>query len=159
MDPLMPSLCILDMSVPQDGQQCILKASKEVRDQSKPHQPTDDSGLRCLKTPYDEARRRCRLVTQNPSEVQWMGQLILTGSSEAKASTGCLHQFDSPYSARWGNALFGHTNGDPSESSLVQKLKFSKRRWAAHLLGSRKNRLVYCFVQQLWLVGHRTNIS
>ncbi|TWW67132.1 hypothetical protein D4764_02G0001730 [Takifugu flavidus] len=36
------------------------------------------SGLRCLKTACDEAKRRCRLVTQNPSEVQWMGQLILT---------------------------------------------------------------------------------
>ncbi|TWW53123.1 hypothetical protein D4764_0180910 [Takifugu flavidus] len=72
MDPLMPSLCILHTSVPQDGQQCVLKASKEVRDQSKPHQPTDDSGLRCLKTACDEAKRRCRLVTQNPSEVQWI---------------------------------------------------------------------------------------
>ncbi|TWW54896.1 hypothetical protein D4764_0276320, partial [Takifugu flavidus] len=65
-----------------------------------------------------------------------------------------IHQFDSLHSARWGNALFGRTNGDPAESSLVQKLKFSKRRSAAHLLGSRKNRLMYCFVKQLWLHPH-----
>ncbi len=38
-----------------------------------------------------------------------------------------IQQFDTLYSARWGNALFGCTKGDPSESSLVQKLKFSKR--------------------------------
>ncbi|XP_056879706.1 uncharacterized protein LOC130520133 isoform X1 [Takifugu flavidus] len=65
-----------------------------------------------------------------------------------------IHQFDSLYSARWGNALFGRTNGDPAESSLVQKLKFSKRHSAAHLLDSRKNRLMYCFVKQLWLHPH-----
>ncbi|ROL45609.1 hypothetical protein DPX16_17725 [Anabarilius grahami] len=35
-----------------------------------------------------------------------------------------IQQFDSLYSALWDNALFGRTNGDPSESSLVQKLKF-----------------------------------
>ncbi|TWW60999.1 hypothetical protein D4764_05G0010890 [Takifugu flavidus] len=76
MDPLMPSLCILDTSVPQDRQQCILKASKEVRDQSKPHQPTDEWTE--IHNRLSSAKRRCRLVTQNPSEVQWMGQLILT---------------------------------------------------------------------------------
>ena len=62
-----------------------------------------------------------------------------------------IQQFDSLYSARWGNALFGRTKGDPSESSLVQKLKFSKRYSAAHLLDSRKNRLMYCIIKQLWL--------
>ncbi|CAF87772.1 unnamed protein product [Tetraodon nigroviridis] len=62
-----------------------------------------------------------------------------------------IQQFDSLYAARWGNTLFGRTNGDPSESSLVQKLKFSKRYSAAHLLDSRKNRLMYCVVKQLWL--------
>ena len=62
-----------------------------------------------------------------------------------------IQQFDSLYSARWGNALFGRSKGDPSESSLVQKLKFSKRYSAAHLLDSRKNRLMYCIIKQLWL--------
>ncbi|CAF89026.1 unnamed protein product, partial [Tetraodon nigroviridis] len=62
-----------------------------------------------------------------------------------------IQQFDSLYAARWGNTLFGRTNGDPSESSLVQKLKFSKRYSAAHLLDSRKNHLMYCVVKQLWL--------
>ncbi|CAF87167.1 unnamed protein product, partial [Tetraodon nigroviridis] len=28
-----------------------------------------------------------------------------------------IQQFDSLYAARWGNTLFGQTNGDPSESS------------------------------------------
>ncbi|KAL2083747.1 hypothetical protein ACEWY4_021520 [Coilia grayii] len=49
-----------------------------------------------------------------------------------------IQQFDSFYSARWGNALFGRTSGDPAEASLVQKLKFSKRYSAAHLLDARK---------------------
>ncbi|XP_055012230.1 calcium-binding protein 4-like [Boleophthalmus pectinirostris] len=35
--------------------------------------------------------------------------------------------------------------------ALVQKLKFSKRYSAAHLLDSRKNRLMYCVIKQLWL--------
>ena len=62
-----------------------------------------------------------------------------------------IQQFDSLYSARWGNALFSRTNEGPAESSLVQKLKFSKRHSAAHLLDSRKNRLMYCLIKQLWL--------
>eukprot|EP00066_Takifugu_rubripes_P011898 XP_011601164.1 PREDICTED: uncharacterized protein LOC101061554 [Takifugu rubripes] len=65
-----------------------------------------------------------------------------------------VHLFDSLYSACWGNALFGRTNGDPAESALVQKLEFSKRHLAAHLLDSRKNRLMYCLVKQLWLHPH-----
>ena len=32
-----------------------------------------------------------------------------------------IQQFDSLYSARWGNALFGRTKGDPSESSLQEE--------------------------------------
>ncbi|XP_038560341.1 uncharacterized protein LOC119892239 [Micropterus salmoides] len=62
-----------------------------------------------------------------------------------------IQQFDSLYSARRGNALFGRSKGEPSESSLVQKLKFSKRYSAAYLLDSRKNRLMYCIIKQLWL--------
>ncbi|TWW68294.1 hypothetical protein D4764_19G0000920 [Takifugu flavidus] len=55
MDPLMPSLCILDTNLPQDRQQCLLKASKEARaTQLKSRQPTKDSGLRCLQTACDE---------------------------------------------------------------------------------------------------------
>lgn len=73
-----------------------------------------------------------------------------------------IQQFDSLYSARWGNALFGRTKGEPSESSLVQKLKFSKRYSAAHLLDSRKNRLMYCIILTVaqWLEGrHRSTRS
>lgn len=62
-----------------------------------------------------------------------------------------IQQFDSLYSACWGNTLFGRSKGDPGESSLVQKLKFSKRYSAVHLLDSRKNRLMYCIIKQLWL--------
>ncbi|CAM4515148.1 unnamed protein product [Leuciscus chuanchicus] len=62
-----------------------------------------------------------------------------------------IQQFDSLYSAHWGNALFSRTNGDPAESSIVQKLKFSKRYSAAHLMNSRKNHLMYCLIKQLWL--------
>ncbi|KAL2076465.1 hypothetical protein ACEWY4_027929 [Coilia grayii] len=62
-----------------------------------------------------------------------------------------IQQFDSLYSARWGNALFGRTSGDPAEASLMQKLKFGKRYSTAHLLDARKNRLMYCTIKQLWL--------
>ncbi|XP_029980231.1 uncharacterized protein LOC115412079 [Sphaeramia orbicularis] len=62
-----------------------------------------------------------------------------------------IQQFDSLYSARWGNALFGRTSGDPSDASLVQRIKFGKRFAAAHLLDSRKNRLMYCVIKNLWL--------
>ncbi|KAK0138575.1 hypothetical protein N1851_024887 [Merluccius polli] len=56
-----------------------------------------------------------------------------------------IQQFDSLYSARWGNALFSRTDGDPAELSLIQKLKFSKQYSAAHLLDSRKKQA------DLWL--------
>ena len=62
-----------------------------------------------------------------------------------------IEQFDSLYSSRWGNSLFGHTKGEPSTASLVQKLKFGKRHAPAHLVDSRKNRLMYCIIKQLWL--------
>ena len=62
-----------------------------------------------------------------------------------------IDQFDSLYSSRWGNSLFGHTKGEPSTASLVQKLKFGKRHAPAHLVDSRKNRLMYCIIKQLWL--------
>ena len=88
------------------------------------------------------------------------GKLALSASTRQRVTTAWnkldlhdrnIQQFDSLYSARWGNTLFGRTAGDPSQSSLVQKLKFSKRYSAAHLLDSRKNRLMYCLIKQLWL--------
>lgn len=47
-----------------------------------------------------------------------------------------IKHFDTLYSSRWGNALFGRTKGDPPEASLVQKLKFGKRYAPAHLVDS-----------------------
>ncbi|CAL8363065.1 unnamed protein product [Merluccius merluccius] len=88
------------------------------------------------------------------------GKLAISNSTKQKVITAWnkldlhdryIQQFDSLYSARWRNALFSRTNGDPAESSLIQKLKFSKRYSAAHLLDSRKNRLMYCLIKQLWL--------
>ncbi|XP_062393947.1 uncharacterized protein LOC134082321 [Sardina pilchardus] len=88
------------------------------------------------------------------------GKLAITNSTRQRVIAAwnkldlhdrSIQQFDSLYSARWGNALFSRTSGDPAESALVQKLKFSKRYSAAHLLDSRKNRLMYCIIKQLWL--------
>ncbi len=78
-------------------------------------------------------------------------QRVISAWNKLDLHDRSIHQFDSLYSARWGNALFGRTSGDPSEASLVQKLKFSKRYSAAHLVDSRKNRLMYCLIKQLWL--------
>lgn len=78
-------------------------------------------------------------------------QRVISAWNKLDLHDRSIQQFDSLYSARWGNALFGRTSGDPSEASLVQKLKFSKRYSAAHLVDSRKNRLMYCLIKQLWL--------
>ncbi|KAG1926793.1 hypothetical protein F2P79_024654 [Pimephales promelas] len=74
MDPL---LCILDTSVPRERQQCLLKATKEAKTY-KPCQTTDDRDLRDEKKAYNKAKERCRLVTSTPTEVQCLGQLIIT---------------------------------------------------------------------------------
>ncbi|KAK0138577.1 hypothetical protein N1851_024889 [Merluccius polli] len=72
-----------------------------------------------------------------------------------------IQQFDSLYSARWGNTLFSRTDGDPAELSLIQKLKFSKRYSAAHLLDSRKKQAdvlphqTALAASQLWRQGSR----
>nr|XP_009298892.1 uncharacterized protein LOC101885685 [Danio rerio] len=76
---------------------------------------------------------------------------IISALNKLDLDDRSIQQFDSLYSARWGNALFGRTSGDPTEASLVQKFKFSKRYSAAHLVDSRKDRLMYCLVKQLWL--------
>ncbi|CAM4515131.1 unnamed protein product [Leuciscus chuanchicus] len=72
-----------------------------------------------------------------------------------------IQQFNSLYSARWGNALFGRTNGDPSESSLVQKLKFSKRYSAAVLLNKTAHQItsLYQRVQQRVTVDDDDELS
>lgn len=77
-------------------------------------------------------------------------QRVISAWKKLELHDGSIQQFDSLYPARWGNTLFGRTNGDPFESCLVQKLKFTKRYSAAHLLDSRKNRLMYCVMKQLW---------
>lgn len=55
-DPLLPVLCILDTSVPQDRQQWVLEATKEAKvcQSSKPSVMYDDSSLRDLKTACEE---------------------------------------------------------------------------------------------------------
>ncbi|XP_077083731.1 uncharacterized protein LOC143736855 isoform X4 [Siphateles boraxobius] len=77
MDPLLLALCILDTSVPQDRQQCLLKATKEAK-AYKPSQTTDNSELRDEKASYNKPKKRCRLITSTPKEVQCLGQLIIT---------------------------------------------------------------------------------
>ncbi|KAG1928983.1 hypothetical protein F2P79_023205 [Pimephales promelas] len=64
-------------SVPRERQQCLLKATKEAK-AYKPCQTTDDRDLRDEKKAYNKAKERCRLVTSTPTEVQCLGQLIIT---------------------------------------------------------------------------------
>ena len=43
MNSLIATLYVVDRRIPQDKQQCLLKASKEAREHlSKPQKPTDD---------------------------------------------------------------------------------------------------------------------
>lgn len=58
MDPLMPALSILDKTVPQDRQQCLLKASKEAKAvrSRQSHLSQGDSGMRDPATAYDEGK-------------------------------------------------------------------------------------------------------
>lgn len=78
-------------------------------------------------------------------------QRIISAWNKLELHDRSIQKFDSLYSARWGYVLFGRTCGDAAEASLVQKLKFTKRFAAAHLLDSRKNRLMYCTIKMLWL--------
>ncbi|KAL2098418.1 hypothetical protein ACEWY4_007625 [Coilia grayii] len=78
-------------------------------------------------------------------------QRVIAAWNKLELHDRSIQHFDSLYSSRWGNALFGRTCGDPAEAALVQRLKFTKRHAAAHLVDSRKNRLMYCVVKQLWL--------
>lgn len=78
-------------------------------------------------------------------------QRVIAAWNKLELHDRSIHQFDSLYASRWGNALFGRTCGDPAEAALVQRLKFTKRHSGAHLVDSRKNRLMYCVIKQLWL--------
>ncbi|XP_057709694.1 uncharacterized protein LOC130927717 isoform X2 [Corythoichthys intestinalis] len=78
-------------------------------------------------------------------------QRVLAAWNQLDLHDRQIQEFDSLYASRWGHSLFGLTNGDPASASLVQKLKLSKRYSPAHLLDSRKNRLMYCVIKQLWL--------
>lgn len=78
-------------------------------------------------------------------------QRVLDAWNKLEIHDRQIETFDSLYSSRWGNTLFGRTKGDPPDSTLVQKLKFGKRFAPANLIDSRKNRLMYLVVKQLWL--------
>ena len=56
MDPLMPELSILDKTLPQDRQQCLLKASKEAKavHSRASHITQGDSRFTDPKTAYEE---------------------------------------------------------------------------------------------------------
>ncbi|KAL0963393.1 hypothetical protein UPYG_G00305780 [Umbra pygmaea] len=78
MDNLLPDLRLVDPRLPADRQQCLLIASKEA----KAHQGRNlfagpqDHRLRDPETAFDEAKRRCGL--ERPTEVQYLGPLVLT---------------------------------------------------------------------------------
>nr|XP_021326769.1 uncharacterized protein LOC101885269 [Danio rerio] len=140
LTPLRNRLCLTDQAVAAEFDPC-------VEDVCGPnHLPG-----------YQHVEDLCKVLVEIALEE---GKLALNESTRQKVISAwnkldlhdrSIQQFDSLYSARWGNALFGRTSGDPTEASLVQKLKFSKRYSAAHLVDSRKNRLMYCLVKQLWL--------
>ncbi|XP_041941359.1 uncharacterized protein LOC121704885 [Alosa sapidissima] len=75
MDPLLPVLEILDTSVPVERQQCMLRASKEAK-AAQGKSLSVNKLLREPKTAYREAKKRCHI--DNPTEAQYLGQLVLT---------------------------------------------------------------------------------
>ncbi|XP_026120179.1 uncharacterized protein LOC113099513 [Carassius auratus] len=78
MDPLFPTLCILDTSVPQNRQQCLLKASKEAKALASRNTCYNRKTGQDKKTACEEAKKRCQPITLTPSEVQYLGQLQIT---------------------------------------------------------------------------------
>ncbi|XP_042582929.1 uncharacterized protein LOC122137917 isoform X3 [Cyprinus carpio] len=78
MDPLFPTLCILDTSVPQNRQQCLLKASKEAKALASRNTCYNRNKVQDKKTACEEAKKRCQPITLTPSEVQYLGQLQIT---------------------------------------------------------------------------------
>ncbi len=54
MDPLLPTLCILDTSVPQNRQQCLLKASKEAKALASRNTCYDRNTVKDKKTACEE---------------------------------------------------------------------------------------------------------
>nr|XP_017209817.2 uncharacterized protein LOC108181756 isoform X1 [Danio rerio] len=77
MDPLLPTLSIVDTSVPQDRQQCFLKASKDAKTLASRNRCFEWNTSQDKKTACEEAKKRCQHITCAPSEVQYLGQLIL----------------------------------------------------------------------------------
>ncbi|XP_056321434.1 uncharacterized protein LOC130235081 isoform X1 [Danio aesculapii] len=76
MDPLLPTLSIVDTSVPQDRQQCFLKASKDAKTLASRNRCFERNTSQDKKTACEEAKKRCQHITCAPSEVQYLGQLI-----------------------------------------------------------------------------------
>lgn len=140
LTPLRKNLCLTDQVVAPELDPC-------VEDVCGPnHLPGYQHVEELSKVLVEIALEEGKLALSDSTR-----QRVISAWNKLDLHDRSIQQFDSLYSARWGNALFGRTKGDPSESSLVQKLKFSKRYSAAHLLDSRKNRLMYCIIKQLWL--------
>nr|XP_055054292.1 uncharacterized protein LOC129439592 [Misgurnus anguillicaudatus]XP_055054305.1 uncharacterized protein LOC129439599 [Misgurnus anguillicaudatus]XP_055054316.1 uncharacterized protein LOC129439606 [Misgurnus anguillicaudatus] len=138
--PLRRNLCLTDLVVAAELDPC-------VEDVCGPnHLPGYQHVEELSNILVEIALQEGKLALSEPTR-----QKVISAWSKLDLHDRNIQQFDSLYSARWGNALFSRTNGDPAESSIVQKLKFSKRYSAAHLLDSRKNRLMYCLIKQLWL--------
>ncbi|KAK0138576.1 hypothetical protein N1851_024888 [Merluccius polli] len=116
MDPLMPALSILDKTLPQDRHQCLLKASKEAKavHSRPPHVTQGDSRLRDPKTVYEEAKRRCLLVTPDPTEVQCLGQLVLTFGKYNGKNFRWLAENDITFEG-WHKMWESSVNGLPAE--------------------------------------------
>lgn len=61
MDPLLPTLRILDPSVPQNRQQCLLKASKEAKTLASHNKCYDRNTVQDEKTACDEGNISLRV--------------------------------------------------------------------------------------------------
>lgn len=135
LTPLRRNLCLTDQVVAAELDPC-------VEDVCGPnHLPGYQHVEELSNILVEIALEEGKLALSDPTR-----QRVISAWSKLDLHDRNIQQFDSLYSAHWGNALFSRTNGDPAESSIVQKLKFSKIYSAAHLLDSRKNRLMYCLV-------------
>ncbi|XP_035660467.1 uncharacterized protein LOC118405149 [Branchiostoma floridae] len=79
-DRLLPALCIKDKSVVAKRQQCILVPTDAAREALKVPKKSLSVPPACMeeKTALQEAKRRCRQYSAQPTEVQYLGQLVLT---------------------------------------------------------------------------------
>ncbi|XP_078619206.1 uncharacterized protein LOC144886446 isoform X3 [Branchiostoma floridae x Branchiostoma japonicum] len=76
----MPALCIKDTSVVANRQQCKLVPTEDAKAAQKVPRSSLSVPQAFMeeKTALQEAKRRCRQYSAQPSEVQYLGQLVLT---------------------------------------------------------------------------------